>query len=125
MYWPQILDHPYRISVIGDSGSGKTNALLNLIKQQYDDNYSVINKIYLYINDPNEAECQYLIKKPKNNGLKNLKDSKVFTEYSNNMQNIYKNTEEYNPSRKCNVLIVFDDMIAYMISNKKLSPIST
>ena len=53
------------------------------------------------------------------NGLKKLKDLKAFMEY------VYKNTEEYHPSRKCNLLIAFDNMIADMISNKKLSPIVT
>ena len=41
------------------------------------------------------------------------------------MQDVYKNIEEYNPSLKCNVLIVFDDVVANMISNKKLNPIVT
>ena len=45
--WPNILDHPYRILIIGGSGSGKTNALLNLINNQPD-----IDKIYLYAKDP-------------------------------------------------------------------------
>ena len=45
--------------------------------------------------------------------------------YSNDMQNVYKNIEEYNPGKKCKVLIVFDDMIADMINNKKLNPIVT
>ena len=57
--------------------------------------------------------------------LKNLRDPSAFIEYTNNMQDVYKNIEEYNPSTKCNVLIVFDDMIADMISNKKLSPVVT
>ena len=64
-----------------------------------------------------------LLKKCENNG--SLKDPKAFIEYSNNMQDVYKNVEEYYPSRKCNVLIVFDDMIADLISNKKLSLIVT
>ena len=55
----------------------------------------------------------------ENNGLKNLKDPKAFIEYSNIMQDVYKNIEEYNPSRKCNVLIVFHYMIADTSSNKK------
>ena len=46
-------------------------------------------------------------------------DSNTFIEYSNNMQDVYKNIEEYNPDKKHKVLIVFDDMIADMISNKK------
>ena len=75
------------------SGSGKTNALLNLTKQEDDDDYSIIDKTYLYDIDPYEAKHQYLIKKCKNNGLKNLKDAKDFIEYSNNMQDAYKNIE--------------------------------
>ena len=46
--WPYIPDHPYRILIIGGSGSGKTNTLLNLIKEQ--DYHDVIYKIYLYAN---------------------------------------------------------------------------
>ena len=56
--WPQIPDHPYRILIIGGSGSGKTNSLFNLINQQLD-----IDKIYLYAKDPYEAKYQFLIKK--------------------------------------------------------------
>ena len=54
--WPEISDHSYRISVVGDSGSGKTNALLNLINHEAD-----IDKIYWYTKDPYEAKCQLLI----------------------------------------------------------------
>ena len=53
--------------------------------------------------------------------LENLEDPKVFIEYLNNIQYVYKNNREYKSSRKCNVLIVFDDMIADMINNKKLN----
>ena len=49
--WPYILDHPYRILIIGVSGSGKTNSLLNLIE-----NHPDIDKIYLYGKDPYEAK---------------------------------------------------------------------
>ena len=56
--WPYTLGHPYRILMIGGSGSGKTNALLNLIENQPD-----IDKIYLYAKDPYEAKYQYLIDK--------------------------------------------------------------
>ena len=59
--WPYIPYHPYRILIIGDSGSGKTNALSNLIKNQPD-----INKIYLYVKDPYEGKYQFLIKKREN-----------------------------------------------------------
>ena len=54
-----------------------------------------------------------------------MKDPKAFIEYSNNMQDVCKNIEVYNPNRKCNVLIVFDDMVADTISNKKLNQIIT
>ena len=64
--------------ILGGSGSTKTNALLNLIKQQDDDGYSVIDKIFLYVKDPNEAKYQYLIKKRENSGLENLNDYLIF-----------------------------------------------
>ena len=56
--WPYIPDYPYRILIVGGSGSGKTNALLNLINNQLD-----IDKIYLYPKDPYEKKYQYLINK--------------------------------------------------------------
>ena len=60
-----------------------------------------------------------LINKRKSTVLKYLNDSKAFIEYSDNMDNIYKNTEECNPNKKRKILIVFDDTIADMLSNKK------
>ena len=87
--------HPYRILIIGDSGSGKTNSLFNLINQKPD-----IDEICLYAKDPYEAKYQFLIKKPEDVGTKHFNDSKAFTEYSNNMDDIYKNIEEYNPNKK-------------------------
>ena len=62
----------------------------------------IILLYHLYVKDPNEAKYHYHIKKHEKNGRRNIK-------YSNNMQDVYKNIEEYYPSRKCNVLIVFDD----------------
>ena len=56
--WSFIPDHPYRISIIGGSGSGKTYASLNLIKEQ--DN---IDKIYLYAKYIGKAKYKFLIKK--------------------------------------------------------------
>ena len=64
-----------------------------------------------------------LINERESTGLKYLNDSKVFIEYSNDIDDIYKNIEEYNPNKKRKVLIVFDDMIADMLINKKLNPI--
>ena len=118
--WPYIPDHLYRILIIGGSGSGKTNALLNLINKQPD-----IDKIYLYAKDPYEAKYQFLINKRESTGLKHFNDPKAFIEYSNDMQNVYKNIDEYNPGKKCKMLIVFDDIIADMINNKKRNSIVT
>ena len=118
--WPYIPDHPYRILLVGGSGSGKTNALLNLINNQPD-----IDKIYLYAKDSYEAKYQYLINKREKVGLDHFDDSKAFMEYSNDIQDVYKNIEDYNPGKERKVLIVFDDMIADMINNKKLNPVVT
>ena len=115
-----IPDHPYRILIIGGSGSGKTNALLNLIKNQSD-----IDKIYLYAKDPYEKKYQYLINKREKVGLNHFNDPKAFMEYSNDMQDVYKNIEDYNPIKKRKILIIFDDMIADLINNNKLNPIVT
>ena len=118
--WPYIPDHPYRILIVGGSGSRKTNALLNLINNQPD-----IDKIDLYAKGPYEAKYQYLISKHEKVGLNHFKDPKACIEYSNDMQGVYKNIEDYNPGKKRKVLIVFDDMIADMINNKKLNPVVT
>ena len=114
--WPYIPDHSYRILIIGGSGSGKTNALLNLINNQPD-----IDKIYLYAKDPYEAKYQYLINIREKVGLDHFDDHKAFMEYSIDMQDVYKNIEDYNPGKKRKVLIVFDDMI----NNKNLDSIVT
>ena len=68
---------------------------------------------------------QYLINKRENLGLDHFDDPKAFMEYSNDMQDVYKNIEDYNPIKKRKILIVFDDMIADMINNNKLNPIVT
>ena len=83
----------------------------------------LLDKVYLYVKDPNEAKYLYLIKTFEKHGIENLKNLKAFIEYLNNMQHVYKNIEEYNPGKKCNVLKVFDDMTADMISNKNLNQI--
>ena len=116
--WPYIPDHPCRISIIGGSGSGKTNTLLNLINNQPN-----IDKIYLYAKDPHEDKYQFLIKKRESRGLKHFNDPKAFIEYSNGMHDVYN--YDYNLDKENKVLIVFDDMIANMINNKKLNSIVT
>ena len=108
-----ILDHPYRILIIGGSGSGKTNPLLNLIKEQ--DN---IDKIYLYAKDLSERKYEFLIKKREDAGIKHLNNSNTFIECSNTMVDVYKNIDEYDPIRKTRILIEFDDMIADIITNE-------
>ena len=116
--WPFIPDHPYRILIIGGSGSGKTNALLNLIKEQDD-----IDKIYLYAKDLSEPKYEFLIKKCEDFRIKRLNDSNAFIECSNTVEYIYGNIDDYKPSRKRKILIVFDDMIADIMSNEKFQAI--
>ena len=111
--WRYISDHPYRILIIGGSGIGKTNALVNLINNQQD-----IDKIYLYPKDTYEDKYQYLINKRERVGINDLNDPKAFIEYSNDMHKVYKNIDNYNPDKENKILIVFDDMIADMINNK-------
>ena len=103
--WPYIPDHLYRILIIGGSGSGKTNVLLNLIEDQPD-----IDKIYLYAKDPYEAKYQYLINKREGVGIDHFNDPEAFIEYSNDMRDV----------KEDKILIVFDDMLADMIHKKKL-----
>ena len=98
----------------------KKNALLNLINNQPD-----IDKIYLHAKDPYEAKYQFLINKRESTGLKHFNDPKAFIEYSNDMHDVYKNIDDYNPDKENKILIVFDDMIADMINNKKLNSIVT
>ena len=118
--WPYIPGNPYRILIIGGSGSAKTNALLNLINKQSD-----TDKIYLYAKDLYKAKFQYLIDKRKNTGLKHFNDLKAFIEYSNDIQDVYENIDEYNIDKDRKILMVFDDMIADMINNNKLNSIVT
>ena len=102
--WPFIPDYPYRILIIGGSGSRKTNPLLNLINVQDD-----IDKIYLYAKDLSDP----LI------GIRYCNDPNAFIECSNTMVDVYENMDDYNPSKKRKNLIVFDDMITENMTNKK------
>ena len=116
--WPYIPDHPYRILIIGGSGSGKTNTLLNLINEKND-----IDKIYLYARDLNEPKYKILIKKREDAGIKHLNDPNAFIECSNTMDDVYENINDYNPIRKRKKLIVFDDMIADIMTNRRFQAI--
>ena len=80
---------------------------------------------YLYAKDPYEAKYKYLINKREGVGINHFKDLKAFIEYSNDMNNVYRNINYYNPDKENKILIVFDGMIAYMIQNKKLNSIVT
>ena len=75
------------------------------------------------LKDPYEAKYQFLINKREDVGTKHFNDSKAFIEYSNNMNNIYINIEEYNPNKKRKILIVFDDMTADVHNNEKSNKI--
>ena len=79
----------------------------------------------MYAKDQYEAKYQLLINKTESPGLKQFNDPKAFIEYSNDMQDVYKNIDEYNTAKERKILIVSDHMIADMINNKKLNSIVT
>ena len=118
--WSYIPDHSYKILIIDGSGSGKANALLNLIN-----NHPDIDKIYLYAKDLYEAKYHFLINKREKTRLKQFNDPKAFIDYSNDMQDVCKYIDEYNADKERKILIVFVDMIADMINNKKLNSMVT
>ena len=66
-----------------------------------------------------------LINGREKEGIKTLKNPKAFIYYSQTVDDVYENLEDYNPTKKTRLLIVFDDMIADMEFNKKLSPVFT
>ena len=88
---------PYIMLIIGSSGSGKTNALLNLIQKQ--NNNNPIDKIYLYDKDLSEPKCQFFIEKHLNAGIKNYNDPTAFIEYFTTMDDVYSNIDDYSPKR--------------------------
>ena len=98
-------------------GIWKSNSSFNLTSHQPD-----IDKLYLYAKHPYEAKYQ---QKRENTGLKDLSISKAFIEYSNDMDGVYENIEEYNPDNKCKIFMAFDGIIVDMLSNKELNPIVT
>ena len=110
--WPYIPDHPYRILIIGGSGSGKTNALINLINEPND-----INNL-----DLSKLKYKYLIKKREDVGIKHVDNLNTFTECWSTMDDVYENIHDNNPSRKKKILIAFDDMIADVMTSKNFKP---
>ena len=104
---------PFRMLIVGPSGLGKTNTLLHLIN-----NLHPIDKIYLYAKDIHEPKYEYLINKREQAGIKNLNDLHAFIEYSDDMNDVLDDINNYNKNRDKKVLIVFDDMIADIEYNK-------
>ena len=102
--------------IIGPSGSGKTNALLNLIQNLNET--TPVDKIYLYAKNLSKPKYEFLINNRKNAGMKHFNDSAAFIEYSNHMDDVFTNIDNYNKKRKRKVLRVFDDMIIIMSSKK-------
>ena len=90
--------------------------MLNLIKEQDD-----IDKIYLHTKD--EFKYEFLIKKREDPGIKDLNDPNAFIECSGTMDDVYENIDDYSPRRKRKILIVFDYMIADIMTNKKFQAI--
>ena len=111
-YWP------FRMLIMGPSGSGKTNTLLHLI-----DKFHPIDKIYLYTKDNDEEKYQYLINKREQVGIKNLNDPHVFMEYSNDMNDVLENINNYNKNSDKKALIIFDDLIADIMRSEKFKAI--
>ena len=109
---------PFRMLIIRPSGFGKTNVLLHLIN-----NLHPIDKIYLYVKDLHEPKYEYLINKREQAGIKNLNDPKAFIEYSDDINDVLDDINNYNKNRDKKVLIVFDDMIADIEYNKNFKRI--
>ena len=113
--WSYVHDHLYRILIIGGLGLGKSNALLNLIKNQG----PYVDKSFLYFKDALESKYQLLINRREKLWIKYENNPKAIIDHSRiidlqTIDDIYENLEEYNPTKKRKVLIVFDDMIADM-----------
>ena len=107
--------------IIAGSGSEKTNLLLTLMRKQDCDNF--IDKICLCAKVLNKTKYQFLIKRRENVGIKHLHDAKAFIEYSATIDVVYNNIDDYNPNRNRKILVVFDDMIADISTNKKFQSI--
>ena len=111
-------DWPFRMLIIGPSGSGETNVLLHLIN-----NLNPIDKIYLYAKDIHAPKYKYLINKREQAGIKNLSDPRAFIEYSDDVDDVLDDINNYNKNRDKKVLIVFDDMIGDIEYNKNFKRI--
>ena len=111
-------DWPFRMLIMGPSRSGKANTLLHLI-----DKFHPIDKIYLYAKDTDKPKYEYLLNKREQVGIKNLNEPHAFIEYSNNMNDVLENINNYNKNRDKKVSIIFDDMIADIMRSEKFKAI--
>ena len=107
---------PFRMLIIGPSGSGKTNTSLHLTQNL--NKTTLVDKIYLYAKDLSEPKYEFWINNRKNAGIKHFNDPTVFIEYLNDMNDVFINIDDYNKQRKRKVLIIFDDIIADIMSRK-------
>ena len=109
---------PFCVLIIGPSGSGRINNILHLTN-----NLHPIDIIYLYAKDIHEPKHEYLINKTEQTGIKNLDDPKAFIEYSDDMDVVLDDINNYNKNRDKKLLILFDDMIADIEYNKNFKRI--
>ena len=100
--WLHILDHPYRILIIGGSGSRKIDALLNVIKEKGD-----IDKMFLYAKDLSETKYEFLIERREDAGIKHLNNSNAFIECRNTLDGVYENIDDCNPNKKKEKFLLF------------------
>ena len=113
---------PYRMLIIGPSGLGKTNALLNLIQKQ--NNNNPIDKIYLYAKDLSEPKYQLLIEKCENAGIKNYNDPTAFILNIQTLWIMFATILMITTQKERKILIVSDDMIADIMTNRKFQATS-
>ena len=112
-------DWPYRKLIIDPSGSGKTNYLLNSIQKDP----KIVDKVYLYAKDLEEPKHKLLIDKREKARINFNNDPNAFIEYSNSMDDILSDIEGYNKKRKRKILIIFDDMISHVMSDRRAQQI--
>ena len=84
---------------------------------------NIVDKIYLYAKDLEKPKCKLLIDKREKAGINFNNDPAAFIEYSNSMDDILSNIEDYNKYRKRKILITFDDMISHVMSDEKAQQI--
>ena len=112
-------DWPYRKLMIGPSGAGKAHYLLNSIQRDH----NLVEKIYLYAKDLEQPKYKFLIDRREKAGINFINDPNAFIEHSNSINDIFPQIEDYNKRRNRKILIIFDDMISHVMSDKKAQQI--